>query len=176
MKNVMLDLETMGNSSNSAIIAIGAVVFDEENLRLDDKFYVTIDLKSNIDAGLQVDPDTIMWWMKQSDAARSQFEDTTHGLEAALAAFSTWIPGDAIVWGNGAAFDNVILGNAYKALGLNQPWAFWNDRCYRTVKSMYPEVKMKRLGTYHCAVDDAVSQAAHLMEILKIGEHTYTSD
>jgi exodeoxyribonuclease VIII len=46
------------------------------------------------------------------------------------------------------------------------PWQFWNSRCYRTVKSLYPDNKLKRSGTYHNAVDDAESQARHLIELL----------
>jgi exodeoxyribonuclease VIII len=43
-KNIMLDLETMGNNSNSAIVAIGAVEFDENGLGSD--FYTVIDLNA----------------------------------------------------------------------------------------------------------------------------------
>ena len=39
MKGVMLDLETMGNGSNAAITAIGAVEFDTETNLIGDKFY-----------------------------------------------------------------------------------------------------------------------------------------
>jgi exodeoxyribonuclease VIII len=47
-----------------------------------------------------------------------------------------------------------------------QPWRHWNDRCYRTVKSLYPDVKLERVGTHHNAVDDAESQARHLIAML----------
>ena len=69
------------------------------------------------------------------------------------------------LWGNGASFDNAILSTAYELCELEtvQPWRFYNDRCYRTVKSLYPEVAMVRTGTYHNALDDAESQALHLL-------------
>jgi exodeoxyribonuclease VIII len=165
---VMLDLETMGNSSNSAMIAIGAVSFDDD--KVVDRFYTEINLQSAIDAGGWLDGSTIMWWMKQSDEARSAFKDNDNApkLIDALNTFNQWLisVGVGEVWGNGAMFDNAILGNAYKRCGLIVPWKFWNDMCYRTVKGMNKHIKLERVGTYHNAVDDAESQALHLINIL----------
>lgn len=166
---VMLDLETMGTGSSAAIIAIGAVAFDANEVAY--KFYVEINLQSSIDSGSVVDGSTVMWWLKQSDAARSAFvnNDIAPHLMTALGDFAKWyseIKGDE-VWGNGAMFDNTILSNAYKACSLPVPWKFWNDMCYRTVKGMNKNIKLERVGTYHNAVDDAESQALHLITILK---------
>ncbi len=69
------------------------------------------------------------------------------------------------IWGNGADFDNVILTSAYKRNDLELPWRYTNNRCYRTLKSLYPEIKLERSGTHHNALDDAISQANHLMSI-----------
>jgi len=166
---VMLDLETMGNNSNSAIIAIGAVAFNDNEVT--SKFYTEINLQSAIDCGGMVDGLTITWWLKQSDDARKAFEnnDDAPHIMLALQSFSKWykeIKGDQ-VWGNGAMFDNTILGNAYKNNTLTVPWEFRNDMCYRTVKGMNKHIKLERVGTYHNAVDDAESQALHLINILK---------
>ena len=132
--NIMLDLETMGSGSNSAIIAIGAVRFNETEIT--DRFYEIVDLASSVNAGLFIDPDTVMWWMEQSEAARNQFKKAGETLHSSLTKFSNWIQNDALVWGNGASFDNVILSNAYKLTGIKQPWKFYNDRCYRTIKNL----------------------------------------
>ena len=53
MKQVMLDLETMGNGPTSAIIAIGAVAFDMEGIT--SHFYRQVSLQSSMDAGLKCD-------------------------------------------------------------------------------------------------------------------------
>ncbi len=163
MNRIMLDLETMGTNSNAAIIAIGAVRFDK---KVTDKFYEVVTLQSCVDAGLEMDASTVMWWMDQSKEARDQFKRDGIKLKFALFQFAAWAGEGAEVWGNGASFDNAILANAYSKCGLEQPWAFYNDRCYRTVKSMNKDIKLKRVGTYHNAVDDAESQALHLIEIL----------
>ena len=166
---IMLDLETMGNGSNSAIIAIGAVAFDIDGVQ--SKFYQQVNLQSSIDAGMEMDASTVLWWLKQSDSARSAFKDNEDALNIAnaLIEFSMFCESVKVcgMWGNGAAFDNALLSNAYRKLEMNQPWKFWNDRCYRTVKNIYQDVEFVRAGTHHNAVDDAGSQALHLIEICK---------
>ena len=84
----------------------------------------------------------------------------------ALDGFAMWL-GDqnALVWGNGAAFDNVILRRAFERLGLDTPWSHWNDRCYRTIKNLAPAIVLERFGAHHSALDDAVSQTLHLQRI-----------
>ena len=166
---IMLDLETMGNGSNSAIIAIGAVAFDINGVS--SKFYHQVNLQSSIDAGMEMDASTVLWWLKQSELARGAFKDNENALNIAnaLIEFSMFCELSKVcgMWGNGAAFDNVLLSNAYRKLEMNQPWKFWNDRCYRTVKNIYQDVEFVRAGTHHNAVDDAESQALHLIEICK---------
>lgn len=167
MKNVMVDLETLGNGSNAVIISIGAVAFDVD-AGLGDAFYMRVDPQTCEEAGLKMDVSTVMWWMQQSDAARSAFKGSgAMPLEFVLGEFASWYPRDATLWGNGATFDNVILSNAYLAVKGKRPWEFWNDRCYRTLKSLRPDVKMVRAGTHHNALDDAKDQAVHAIAILK---------
>ena len=167
MNNVMIDLETMSTDSNAAIVSIGAVFFNENEIGK--KFYVNVDLGSSVMAGGVTDQDTINWWNKQSESVRYALEDMKQPIERALKFFTEFL-GDAKnikIWGNSSAFDNVILANAYKRLGNDVPWQFWNDRCYRTMKSLFKDVEMKREGEHHNAEDDAVSQAKHLIEIVK---------
>ena len=57
------------------------------------------------------------------------------------------------------------LSDAYDRAQLPRPWKYYNDRCYRTVKNLRPDVPMIRGGTHHNALDDAKSQATHLMAI-----------
>ena len=167
MSHIMLDLETMGNGNRAAIIAIGAVSFNSSGVK--ERFYQQVSLDMSIDAGLEMGASTVLWWLQQSDAARSAFKSNegASSLCDALDDFSRWYAsvGGVQVWGNGAAFDNTILSAAYRLTGIEQPWKFWNDRCYRTVKAVYPQVKMTRSGTHHNAVDDAHSQADHLIQI-----------
>jgi exodeoxyribonuclease VIII len=173
MDNVSLDLETMGTGPSAAIVAIGAVAFDLEARETGSiQFYSAVTLNSSMEAGLELDADTVMWWMQQSVEARSAlYAGERIGLPLALEEFSRWlidIAGkDAKVWGNGATFDNVVISSAYKACGLDRPWSFRNDRCYRTVRALHPEIAdAPNFGTKHNALDDARYQAAQLIKMI----------
>ena len=158
MSHIMLDLETMGNGNRAAIIAIGAVSFNSSGVK--ERFYQQVRLDMSIDCGMEMDASTVLWWLQQSDDARSAFKDNEKAgsLCDALYEFARWYAsvGGVEVWGNGAA---------YRFTGIEQPWKLWNDRCYRTLKAMYPRIKPIRSGTHHNAVDDAHSQADHLLQI-----------
>ena len=91
MLDVMLDLETMGNGPDSAIIAIGAVEFDLAEQKTGHGFYVHVDLESAVKAGGVVDASTVLWWMKQGDQARSAFARQGERMEVALHLFSEWM-------------------------------------------------------------------------------------
>ena len=176
MIEFMVDLETMGSGPTAAIVSIGCVPFDRESLIvLQDEFYTVVDLESSLKAGLTAESSTILWWMTQSEEARTElFSRRRAQLYEALSALRYWMAGlvpaknDRKVWGNGAAFDNVILSSAYKAAGLETPWNFWNDRCFRTMKNEFADVPLPdRAGLHHKAVDDARYQAECLVEILR---------
>jgi len=164
--HVMVDLETLGNGSNAVVVAIGAVQFNAGGVG--SVFSVLVDPQSCVASGLQMDVSTVMWWMKQSDAARAALQGKGLLLGDALEQFSSWFPKEGCLWGNGATFDNVILSNAYRAVGQKTPWPYWGDRCYRTVKNLYPEIKAPVFqGTAHNALDDAAHQARHLIAIAR---------
>lgn len=166
--NIMVDLETLGRAAGCKIMAIGAVVFDVTPGTLGSEFYCKVNRGGQ--PGLTEDPETIAWWSQQSEEARAAALDAPGiPLLQALTEFTAWVHslgGDAIIWGNGANFDNPILSAAYTACGQRQPWKFWNDRCYRTLKNLVPTVALERQGTYHHALDDAKSQAEHAIRIL----------
>lgn len=178
MQDIMVDLETLGTLPGSVILSIGAVAFDELGVS-DDGFYQVISTISCESCGLTKDEATEKWWNDQGEEARKVLHlaadpATSLTLASALHGFNDWM-GEATselqkpprLWGNGANFDNPLLACAYWAAGVQPFYQFWNERCYRTVKNQYPSVKMARTGTHHNALDDARSQAEHLVRICK---------
>lgn len=166
--HIMIDIETMGTRPTAPIVSIGAVAFDGNGITRD--FYRVVDLDSAVAGGAAIEPGTVMWWLTQSDEARAALtDDIAEPLSDVLEAFTLWATATAIdgVWGNGATFDNVLVAEAYKRLDMLAPWPFWKDRCYRTVKNMFPAVELVRNGTHHHALADAETQALHLIEISK---------
>lgn len=170
--HVMVDLETLDTAVTAAILSIGAVAFDMHGIKA--RFHVAVNIDDCIKAGLTVSGDTFLWWLGQSEAARAsmvtQHRAGAESLESALLAFSEFYKGCGAqgLWGNGAAFDNAILANAYKAVGKPYPAKFYEDRCYRTLKNMNSHIPVReRKGVWHNALDDAENQARHLIDILQ---------
>lgn len=159
----MIDLETFGTRPGAVIVALGAVCFGEGKIL--DRFYARIDPVDAQAHGLTIEAATVTWWLEQSAAARIEIAAANAlPLAQVLVSFGRWLGEDAAeVWGNGASFDNALLAEAYARCGLARPWPFWMDRCYRTIKALHPAVKIVREGTHHNALDDAATQAAHLM-------------
>lgn len=164
MRNIMLDLETMGTAPGSAIVQIGAVDFSI--YKIGDPFSVNIDLASCVNAGLRIEPNTVIWWLNQSDAARKSLTVECVPLRDALTQFSDWIGKDKVaIWGDGAAFDNVLLASAYRVTKLPLPWHFANDRCFRTLKELFP-VERILSDCKHNATSDATAQAKQVQAIV----------
>jgi len=171
MQNIMIDIETLGTSSNSVILSIGAVEFDNENLGAE--FEVYIDPESCTDHGLIIDARTVMWWLGQSDAARSELLKRK-GVpldEAILQLHQAFDWKGKQVWCNGADFDFPIIASACKAVGILEPWQYWSKMDYRTLKNLLPKKTYGELKVdatvKHSALADAKAQALTTINILK---------
>lgn len=171
--DVMLDLETAGVRPSAPILAIGAVSFDMRELKLGDRFYVNVDLQSCLDNGAVIEAGTFLWWLSQSDDARKALTTgQKRHINEALHQFTSFLHDkcapqkDVRVWGNGPDADCVWLNEHYRRAGLETPWMFWNQHCFRTLKRLYPNVEpAPRTGTHHNALDDAIYQVEHLFAI-----------
>ncbi|MDQ3273757.1 MAG: 3'-5' exoribonuclease [Actinomycetota bacterium] len=172
----MLDLETLDTCPTALVTAIGAVMFDPYSTYIGHKFYaVTTDWPCQQRKGRTISGDTVAWWLEQSDEARKALASPPFGValstHAALNGFCEFFDGhggDTDVWGNGADFDNVILGSLYGSFNLTRPWTYSKNRCFRTINSLPKSklfVKPEREGTHHNALDDAVYQARVLQAI-----------
>jgi exodeoxyribonuclease VIII len=164
MRHIMLDLETMGTAPGSAVVQIGAVEFSI--YKLGDPLLITISLESCVAAGMRIDPSTVMWWMKQSEAARKSLALNAVPIRDALQSFADYIgKGKCCIWGDGAAFDNALLASAYRACRMALPWPYSADRCFRTMKEVFP-VERVVSEVEHNAASDAVAQAKQMQAIL----------
>jgi len=170
--HIMVDLETMGTNSNAPIVSIGAVVFSEKEVT-DKVFQQNVSLKSCMELGMKPDPDTIMWWLQQSEEARKSLtERRPENLSSVLLSFRCWLLNVSDrglsglrIWGNGANFDNVILANAYRACFLDVPWKHYQDRCFRTFRELHEPIEQAQYRVEHDALSDAVSQAMTMVLI-----------
>lgn len=183
LTHIMLDLETLGTVPGCVGFSIGAVVFDPLEQRLGSEFYAVINVDSCLDRYLREEQDTKDWWSKQSDEAKvallEAYDPTvSEPLPDVLENFNGWqraqgLKSNLRIWGNGADFDNPILRCMYDAAQVKPYAGAWGGRCYRTLKNLdelWPQLGFHKLdkerhrtGTHHNALDDAKSQAIHLM-------------
>lgn len=173
--HIMIDLETMGTDPFSAIIDIGAVAFDPNEIgRIYGQFDCGIELASNPDIGLRMDAKTVEWWLSaKQDAARAVWlaKDKVD-IRSALDGFAAWLKGfgspkDLRIWGNGADFDCALMQQAYKAAGRDAPWSYGVHRCFRTIKAAthglpWPPTQ----GVAHTGLGDALTQTLYLQQIV----------
>lgn len=131
MTDLMLDLEALNNTKDSAIVQIGAVYFDREG-NFGEEFHANIDLKDALKYG-SVGGETLQWWFEQSqEAQKSLFTHPRLELKAALKAYIPFAKGASKIWSH-ATFDFVILENAFKSAGLWFPHPYTSARDIRTL-------------------------------------------
>lgn len=174
--HVMLDLETLGTAPGSAILQIGAVAFNSFG-DCKAEFDKKILPESCFLSGLTSDDSTKDWWDRQSEELKREVFSGTEHIHDVLTEFYFWLDslgGSVYLWGNGAAFDPVLLEAAYEKLNMKLPWKFRNVRCYRTVTALFPlppEVLPPINTNSHNALADAMYQAEVLLKT-----HDYISE
>ena len=170
--HLMLDLETMGNKSNAAIVSIGAVEFDINTGEIGKKFYERVDLQSALDVGLKIDASTLLWWLQQNEKARNELCKSGLNISIALLRLEKFMKslGNFFIWGRGVRFDIGLIENAYVAVGSHEmPWNFRNERDVRTLEALAPEIKKNCIftGVEHNPIDDSVYQIKYCTAIWK---------
>jgi hypothetical protein len=128
----------------------------------------------------------MLWWDKQSEAARLEAFGGKLEVKNCLHHFANWYhsvtlgrkPENVRLWGNGASFDEPILKEAYGRCGLanNYPIHYSSSGCYRTLIALYPElakvIPEDATLVAHRAIDDATRQAriaAYILSRLENG-------
>ena len=176
----MIDLETLGNSHDAAIIQIGWCLFDQE--KIFESGQRTVHFEDALKHG-KVTPSTLAWWMQQSEEARKSVI-TPHKNDTLAVALQAFVQTLENRWGkeehNGqrvehfwahATFDFTILSNAFKSVGIENPIGFRQCRDLRTLDMLADAATIEnwpvREGVHHTAIDDAVHQAKCVQLMLK---------
>lgn len=164
----MCDLETLGTSHEAVILSIGAAKFDPRATEIIDSFHVHIDPRSAQAYGLKIEADAVMWWVDpaRADARSALLSHEQIDLRSALDGFVHWYGSESLkTWSNGANFDIPIMRNAMRVVGEPCPWKFWDERCFRTLKSLKHEVPTA--PAVHDALADAIAQAKFVQKIVQ---------
>ncbi len=151
MTAALLDLGTMGKAPVGALVQIGAVLIIDRDPSDETAFFANISLRSSIEAGLRVDPETAAWWWEQPPAARNRlFDPAPASLRSVLEHFSAWVRTWSVteIWSN-KELDVANLEAAYRGTGLALPYDHRSTRDLRTLYSHFPEQLVTDLLSRH---------------------------
>lgn len=169
MNKLMIDFETLGVTSSPVLASLGAVVFNDEKIIT--SIYVKFNVEDCQQHGLEISASTFLWWLTQNENARLEMIDPS---ERMLLIDGMLLLRDLYqnyncqeVYGNGALADIVWAKSAFNAVGINTPWTFREERCFRTLKAVLPNIEIDFQGTAHHPLDDAMWQSLYLIKALK---------
>ena len=171
--DLMLDVESFGIAEDAALVGIGAVFFDLQTQAIGPTFNAAIHLATSMAAGGTVEASTILWWLGQSEAVRSTVRFGARDVRVVMTEFCDWVRARSDTktvrtWGNSAAFDCGKISNTLRRLGLDTPWHWTRERCFRTVRNQYPQVEYdpsQKIGEAHDPLVDAMFQVQHLLKL-----------
>jgi hypothetical protein len=136
--DVMVDIETLGTSSNATVFQVAAIAFDIRTGEHIDNFNGISDIGKN--ETLNVDGDTLKWWLNTNKELLTELLNNGEGSsEELLRDFHTWLLGLTLetkelhLWGNGILFDNKLIEAQLTDIGLFYPINYKNDRDVRTI-------------------------------------------
>lgn len=176
MKDLMIDIETLGTDVDAPVLSVGACFFDIKTGEIGTTFHGKIAVTDALKYGSMCG-ETFAWWMRQSDEARLAVIDGQQTTKEVLTEFHFFVARNCDLeevrpWGHGAAFDIAILERLFhKAVGngvhpadrREAPWNFRNVRDTRTIRALGEDAGHQftedRGGTHHDALDDAKHQA-----------------
>ena len=174
MKDIMVDIETLGTDSNSVVVSISAVTFDFLTGKTGKQFEIGINVLEQALNGGMIDNDTMKWWSTQSrDAKKALTRIQVEDVEESLKAFNLWIAEaisvdlkDVKLWGNGSGFDNVLIRNLYRRSGLDFVLPYWCDNDVRTLVTLanINTRDYKFTGTKHNGIDDCKHQIKYCVD------------
>lgn len=177
MNHLMIDIEALGGAPRGQVVSIGAVLFNGNNPCIKKDYWVIDHLGCADNNSRVIDKSTVVWWMQQSEEARSVFKEKhVWKLPIALQELSFFIERSSVsaVWANGVDFDLEILQNCYQQFNMSIPWKYSKKCCMRSIRNMqYLSPELKTWSEYkisnlaHNALEDAIMQAEYVYNFMR---------
>lgn len=119
MKDLMIDIETMGTGPNAVMIQLAGVYFDRKTGQLGAEFCQSLSIEDSLTLGFEKDLSTENWWKEQDQSVLENILSTALPVWKVLMAFNIFRADANFVWSH-ATFDFVIVQNHLKKVGLAQ--------------------------------------------------------
>lgn len=171
--DIMLDVETLGTNGSFAVTQVAFVPFDLETgeiFDVDNSYKYGISLSSNIKHGMNVNSDTLKWWIDvDAEMLKRQLSHngTIEECASSMTDFINKVKPDKF-WAT-ATLDYQAISLICDAAGMDNPVPFNKRLCARTVRNLWRE---KTGGVYvnantHDAYDDCILQIWDLDKHIK---------
>lgn len=167
--DVMIDIEALADTPDSAPAQIALVFFDRDYAGPDPelslrRYNFHPSPISAIKLGFSVTAATLLWW--DAHNMRIDVQGGQH-IAVILEDISTIFqrhrgPERPRVWSRGNSYDLAILKLAYQRTGKMVPWDFWRERDVRTWLEGFAYKSTRK--NPHTALDDAVNQALDIID------------
>lgn len=165
MKDVMIDIETLGNGKHAALIQVGACYFNRATGEIGETFKVNIDARSAVDSGAELDADTVYWWLSQSKEAISAVTaEPQMAIVPAMNQLNDFLEKAKAVWSH-ATFDFVIVTETLKRLKIKPKFHYRTCRDIGTLVDLAnidtKDPNLVRGGIHHDGLDDCIFQVRY---------------
>lgn len=146
MRNIMLDIETLGTEPQSVILAAAAQEFDDDG-PVGDGVFVRFPVQPQLDKGRTVSEATLRFWAEQNQKLFERMLNPQYvNIYRALADLEKYFqrhsdevfaPVDpVVVWANSPNFDAVLMESLFRRFGFTIPWSHRDLRDVRTLRSL----------------------------------------
>lgn len=153
---IQFDIETLSLHPTNAVVGEIGIHVDHLFLDTEDKvrvgsdglISVLLDMKEQQTSGRLLDIDTIQWWLKQNEIARSVMADP-HDRKHVFDAIQTVdtfvrkhmdiaeVKGSKVfILSSAPAFDMTNVRSLYEAAGMEHPWQHWQEHSQRTLRKL----------------------------------------
>lgn len=166
MKDLMLDLETMGSGIGSVITQIGACYFDRYSGEVGQKFNINVDMEDAVREGFRIEPGAVKFWLGQPGRS---FLVRPEPIRYCLGLFHEYAEKADCIWSH-ATFDFSMIQDAYQKLGM-KPLKYRKTKDIRTLMELAGTHKMDDTlhpESAHDALSDAIYQVGYCVKAFNI--------
>ena len=168
MNDVMLDFETLGTGENKCVCQVAAIYFNNSTGELGKSFKMNVDAQSHTKYGAKIDANTVYWWLKQSDQARSSILNDLQDVHSVFTELNEFLSEAKRIWSH-STFDFVTLVETMRQLGIKPKFTYKAGLDIRTLVYLAGTRtdSVAREGVHHDALDDCKHQIKYCVLALK---------
>ena len=175
MKDLMLDLETMGSNYGSVITQIGACYFDRYSGEIGERFSVNADMHDAVREGFVIEPGAVKFWLGQPGRS---FLENPLPLRDALELYRSFARGAECIWSH-STFDFSMIQDACHRLRIKPVHAYRKTKDIRTLMELADTHKLDDTmnpESAHDALSDCLYQVQYCVKAFNVLKNQSTKE